>query len=104
MTPAVRLIVCCIALMCSCAHVSMKTASSPFFVPKVSQHPLLRHTLLTLLMFPVLLLMYGRLAVTEENEMRKQFGATYDAYAQPIPRFIPRMGKAQSTTDSVSKR
>ena len=29
MTPAVRLIACCIALMCSCAHVPMKTASSP---------------------------------------------------------------------------
>ena len=61
-------------------------------------------TLLTLAMFPVLLLMYGRLAITEENEMHKQFGATYDTYAQRTPRFIPRMGKAQSTTDSVSKR
>ncbi len=61
-------------------------------------------TLLTLVMFPVLLLMYGRLAITEENEMRKQFGAEYDSYAQRTPRFIPRIGKAQSTTDSVSKR
>jgi protein-S-isoprenylcysteine O-methyltransferase Ste14 len=46
----------------------------------------------------------SRLAITEENEMHKQFGATYDTYAQRTPRFIPRMGKAQSTTDSVSKR
>jgi len=49
-------------------------------------------TLLTLLMFPVLLLMYGRLAVTEENEMRQQFGAAYEAYAQRTPRFIPSFG------------
>jgi protein-S-isoprenylcysteine O-methyltransferase Ste14 len=61
-------------------------------------------TLLTLVMFPVLLLMYGRLAITEENEMRRQFGAAYDSYAQRTPRFIPRMGKFESTNDSVSKR
>jgi len=33
--------------------------------------------------------MYGRLAVTEEAEMRKEFGAAFDAYAQKTPRFIP---------------
>lgn len=49
-------------------------------------------TLLTLLMFPVLLLMYGRLAVTEEREMREQFGAVFDDYAHRTPRFIPRWG------------
>lgn len=46
-------------------------------------------TLLTLLMFPILLVMYGRLALTEENEMRKKFGAVYETYAQKTPRFIP---------------
>jgi protein-S-isoprenylcysteine O-methyltransferase Ste14 len=46
-------------------------------------------TLLTLVMFPVLLLMYGRLAVTEEDEMHQQFGMVYDAYAQQTPRFMP---------------
>ena len=46
-------------------------------------------TLLTLLMFPVLLVMYGRLAITEEREMRQQFGAAFDAYAARTPRFIP---------------
>lgn len=49
-------------------------------------------TLLTLLMFPILLLMYGRLAVAEENEMRRQFGEAFDAYAQDTPRFIPNIG------------
>lgn len=46
-------------------------------------------TLLTLLMFPILLLMYGRLAVTEEAEMRKQFGEEYERYIQHTPRFFP---------------
>ncbi len=47
-------------------------------------------TLLTLLMFPILLLMYGRLAVKEEEEMRAQFGEEFDRYAQKTPRFIPQ--------------
>ncbi|PVZ79308.1 isoprenylcysteine carboxyl methyltransferase [Serratia sp. S1B] len=47
-------------------------------------------TLLTLLMFPVLLIMYGRLAMTEEAEMHKQFGSIYDSYTQKTPRFIPK--------------
>jgi protein-S-isoprenylcysteine O-methyltransferase Ste14 len=46
-------------------------------------------TLLTLVMFPILLAMYARLAITEEAEMRKQFGAEYEDYACRTPRFIP---------------
>ena len=61
-------------------------------------------TLLTLLMFPVLLVMYGRLALNEEAEMRMQFGDAFERYAQHTPRFIPRISKAQPTADSVSKR
>ena len=49
-------------------------------------------TLLTLLMFPVLLLMYGRLAIAEEQAMRSQFGEAFDAYAQRTPRFVPKFG------------
>lgn len=48
-------------------------------------------TVLTLLMFPVLLVMYGRLAVTEEAEMRAQFGAAFDGYASRTPRFFPHL-------------
>ena len=56
-------------------------------------------TLLTLLMFPILLVMYGRLAITEEAEMRKRFGAEFDAYAARTPRFLPsfRSGSPLST-------
>jgi protein-S-isoprenylcysteine O-methyltransferase Ste14 len=55
-------------------------------------------TLLTLLMFPVLLIMYGRLAVTEEAEMRAQFGDAYARYAQRTPRFIPRLSQGHAAT------
>ncbi|QNM96766.1 methyltransferase family protein [Chitinimonas koreensis] len=47
-------------------------------------------TLLTLLMFPILLVMYGRLAANEEAEMRTRFGAEFERYAQATPRFFPR--------------
>lgn len=46
-------------------------------------------TILTLLMFPVLLVMYGRLAVTEERDMETAFGAAWRAYAARTPRFLP---------------
>jgi len=55
-------------------------------------HDLYPPTLLTLIMFPILLLMYSRLAIKEEAEMSKQFGAVYDSYAQQTPRFIPKFG------------
>lgn len=54
-------------------------------------------TVLTLLMFPALLIMYGRLAITEEAEMRAQFGAEFDRYAASTPRFIPRIGQTRKT-------
>jgi protein-S-isoprenylcysteine O-methyltransferase Ste14 len=53
-------------------------------------------TLLTLLMFPILLAMYGRLAATEEAEMHVQFGDAYERYARQTPRFFPRWGHASS--------
>ena len=54
-------------------------------------------TLLTLLMFPILLAMYLRLAITEESEMRSQFGSTYENYAARTPRFMPSLGKHPET-------
>lgn len=46
-------------------------------------------TLLTLAMFPILLVMYARLAITEEAEMRNRFGAEFETYAARTPRFLP---------------
>ena len=55
-------------------------------------------TLLTLVMFPILLVMYGRLAITEEAEMRAQFGDAYESYVQRTPRFFPRMGQGSTAS------
>lgn len=46
-------------------------------------------TLLTLLMFPVLLLMYVQLARREEQEMLVHFGDTYRRYRDATPAFLP---------------
>jgi protein-S-isoprenylcysteine O-methyltransferase Ste14 len=55
-------------------------------------------TLLTLLMFPVLLIMYGRLAVTEEVEMRARFGDAWESYTARTPRFIPALALRTDAT------
>lgn len=51
-------------------------------------------TILTLLMFPVLVWMYVRLARLEEREAVKEFGDAYTRYAQKTPAFFPQMGPA----------
>lgn len=50
-------------------------------------------TLLTLLMFPVLVIMYIRLARSEEREALAEFGDTYRHYMRQVPAFIPRLGR-----------
>lgn len=49
-------------------------------------------TILTVLMFPVLTLMYWRLSIREEREAVERFGDEYRAYAARVPRLIPRLG------------
>ena len=48
-------------------------------------------TILTLLMFPILVYMYGRLARREERDVLAEFGETYARYAANTPAFLPRM-------------
>ena len=50
-------------------------------------------TLLTLAMFPVLTIMYVRLARAEEREARADYGTAYEAYEADVPAFIPRLGR-----------
>ena len=47
-------------------------------------------TLPTLLMFPVLIWLYARLARREEQESLAQYGDAYASYAERTPRFFPR--------------
>jgi methanethiol S-methyltransferase len=56
-------------------------------------------TLLTLAMFPVLVVMYVRLARQEEREVRAEFGAAYDRYAERVPAFLPRWSRITGGTD-----
>ena len=47
-------------------------------------------TLLTLVMFPVMVVVYIRLARCEEEVVQQEFGKEYDTYAHDLPSFIPR--------------
>ncbi len=56
-------------------------------------------TLPTLLMFPVLIVMYWRLARREEREASVEFGDEYAPYASVTPRFIPRLLPKRGPTE-----
>lgn len=58
-------------------------------------------TILTLVMFPVLVFMYARLARAEEIDMRSTFGKAYADYAERVPAFVPRLSRSrQRVADS----
>ncbi|MBB4366225.1 protein-S-isoprenylcysteine O-methyltransferase Ste14 [Bradyrhizobium sp. CIR48] len=50
-------------------------------------------TILTLPMFPVLTIMYVKLAKDEERDTRSEFGEAYAKYAAEVPGFIPRLSR-----------
>ena len=53
-------------------------------------------TLLTLIMFPVLVFMYLQLARHEEREALAAFGDSYRAYMREVPAFVPRFSGADA--------
>jgi len=55
-------------------------------------------TLLTLAMFPVLVVMYVRLARHEEQDALREFGEDYRRYVEDVPAFIPRWGGNRAAT------
>jgi protein-S-isoprenylcysteine O-methyltransferase Ste14 len=56
-------------------------------------------TILTLVMFPVLVAMYVRLAIREDAEARDVFGSEWERYAARTPRFVPR--RRESSLDAL---
>ncbi len=48
-------------------------------------------TLISLLMFPILVVMYVRLARREEAEAIAEFGDAYSVYKKTVPTFFPRL-------------
>lgn len=47
-------------------------------------------TILTVAMFPILLIVYWRLALREERDVEAELGDVYRRYAARVPRFVPR--------------
>jgi len=52
-------------------------------------------TIITALMFPVLVFIYYRLARREEEEMIRTFGDEYKQYRGRVPMFLPKIGDAE---------
>jgi protein-S-isoprenylcysteine O-methyltransferase Ste14 len=48
-------------------------------------------TIITAVTWPVLLVVYYRLARREEREAEAQFGGAYRAYRARVPMFVPRL-------------
>jgi protein-S-isoprenylcysteine O-methyltransferase Ste14 len=59
-------------------------------------------TILTLAMFPVLTVMYVKLARTEERDSMAEFGEAYAKYAAEVPGFIPRLSRIFSEASKGS--
>ena len=55
-------------------------------------------TLITLVTFPVLVVMYVRLARREEQEAMSQFGDAYLLYAKATPAFLPHLSRTLNST------
>ncbi len=48
-------------------------------------------TIITVIMFPILVIMYLKLAKFEENESTKRFGKAWHDYAKKVPAFMPTL-------------
>ena len=54
-------------------------------------------TLITLIMFPILVTMYAKLARREEREVLAEFGDIYRQYMKDTPAFLPKISGFQIT-------
>ncbi|HET7542369.1 MAG TPA: isoprenylcysteine carboxylmethyltransferase family protein [Polyangiaceae bacterium] len=54
-------------------------------------------TLVTLVMFPILVVSYVRLALREEREVAAEFGESWARYAAVTPRWFLRLGRPSSS-------
>ena len=57
-------------------------------------------TILTLAMFPVLTVMYLKLARNEERDSMAEFGEAYKKYAAEVPGFVPRFSRIIGQTST----
>lgn len=61
-------------------------------------------TVLTLAMFPVLVVMYVKLARAEERESLREFGGAYRDYMAEVPAFVPRLAKLAGEFSTKARR
>jgi len=61
-------------------------------------------TILTLAMFPVLTVMYVRLAQAEERDAMAEFGDAYARYAADVPGVIPKLSRVFGTESTGGYR
>ena len=57
-------------------------------------------TLITLVMFPILVTVYVRLAYREEYDVRSELGPVWDEYAARVPGFVPRLARRTDSAGS----
>ena len=57
-------------------------------------------TLVTLIMFPILVIMYVKLAQREEKEVLAEFGERYRRYMVSTPAFIPRLQRLRRVREA----
>jgi protein-S-isoprenylcysteine O-methyltransferase Ste14 len=57
-------------------------------------------TLLTLAMFPVLVIMYVHLAHQEERDVRAEFGPEYERYGAKTPGWVPRLAVGNTASSA----
>lgn len=50
-------------------------------------------TILTVIMFPILVYVYVKLAKKEENDAIREFGSEYEEYKKRTPAFIPKLSQ-----------
>ncbi len=60
-------------------------------------------TLITLIMWPILMYAYYRLAMREERAVEAQFGEAYRKYKMNVPAFIPRLGRQTIIKEKVEE-
>ncbi len=61
-------------------------------------------TIITAIMFPILTVMYVRLAKSEEREAEARFGDEWRAYAARTPGFFPRFGRSSRQGDAPASK
>jgi protein-S-isoprenylcysteine O-methyltransferase Ste14 len=57
-------------------------------------------TLVTLMMFPILVTMYVKLAAREEREVVAEFGEQYRRYIDSTPAFIPHFSRRERMSEA----